>query len=125
MIQGSLGVALEPGCGTGTPPVVARSSTEPAPDGVETMSTVVRCVDHPIAENIVSETAPMPKTALTLLANIGELAPDIAARAAEIEAGRRLPPDLVDTLKSIGVFRLFVPQTHGGLELEQAKDADR
>ncbi len=118
MIQGSLGVALEPGCGTGIPPVVARSSTEPAPDGVETMSTAVRCVDHPIAENIVSEPTPMTKTALTLLANIRELAPDIAARAAEIEAGRRLPPDLVDTLKSIGVFRLFVPQSHGGLELD-------
>ena len=53
-----------------------------------------------------------------LLADIQELAPDIIARAAEIEAGRRIPPDLVDTLRSIGVFRLFVPQSHGGLELD-------
>jgi Acyl-CoA dehydrogenase, N-terminal domain len=53
-----------------------------------------------------------------LLADIRELAPDIAARAAEIEARRRIPPDLVETLRSIGVFRLFVPQSHGGLELD-------
>jgi indole-3-acetate monooxygenase len=38
--------------------------------------------------------------------------------SAEIEAGRRMPPDLVETLRSIGVFRIFVPQSHGGLELD-------
>ena len=53
-----------------------------------------------------------------LLADIHELAPGITARAAEIEAGRRTPPDLVETLRSIGVFRVFVPQSHGGLELD-------
>ncbi|HJX21375.1 MAG TPA: acyl-CoA dehydrogenase family protein, partial [Steroidobacteraceae bacterium] len=57
-------------------------------------------------------------TAKRLLADIRELAPDISARTAEIEAGRRIPPDLVDTLRSIGVFRLFVPQSHGGFELD-------
>ena len=41
-----------------------------------------------------------------LLADIRELAPDITARAAELEAGRRIPLDLVETLRSIGVFRL-------------------
>src|SRR5258708_16618717 len=53
-----------------------------------------------------------------LLADIRELAPHVTARATEIEAGRRIPPDLVETLRSIGVFRMFVPQTHGGLELD-------
>jgi alkylation response protein AidB-like acyl-CoA dehydrogenase len=53
-----------------------------------------------------------------LLADIRDLAPDVAARAGEIEAGRRIPQDLVDTLKSIGVFRIFVPRSHGGLELD-------
>jgi alkylation response protein AidB-like acyl-CoA dehydrogenase len=53
-----------------------------------------------------------------LLADIGELAPDIAARAAEIEAGRRIPLDLVDALRTIGVFRIFVPESHGGLEFD-------
>ena len=53
-----------------------------------------------------------------LLANIQELAPGITSRVAEIEAGRRIPPDLVEALRSIGIFRVFVPQSHGGLELD-------
>jgi hypothetical protein len=57
-------------------------------------------------------------TRARLLADIRELAPDITARAAEIEAGRRVPVDLVTRLKSIGVFRMFVPQSHGGLEVD-------
>ena len=60
----------------------------------------------------------MMTTAKRLLADIRELAPDITARAAEIEAARRIPPDLVETLRSIGVFRLFVPRSHGGLEID-------
>src|SRR5258708_9905561 len=51
-------------------------------------------------------------------AEIQELAPAISSRAAEIEAARRMPPDLVEAMKSIGVFRIFVPQRHGGLELD-------
>jgi alkylation response protein AidB-like acyl-CoA dehydrogenase len=57
-------------------------------------------------------------SAKRLLADIRGLAPDITSRAAEIEAGRRIPPDLVEALRSIGVFRMFVPQSHGGLELD-------
>jgi indole-3-acetate monooxygenase len=53
-----------------------------------------------------------------LLANIQELAPGITSRVAEIEASRRIPPDLVEALRSIGLFRIFVPQSHGGLELD-------
>src|SRR5258708_15883947 len=56
--------------------------------------------------------------ALPLLAEIQELPPAISARAAEIEAGRRLPLDLVEALRSIGVFRMLAPQSHGGLELD-------
>src|SRR4030088_485478 len=60
----------------------------------------------------------MTQTAQRLLADIRELAPLVTSRAAEIEAGRRIPPDLVKALRSMGVFRMFVPQTHGGLELD-------
>ena len=60
----------------------------------------------------------MTNKAKNLLTNISELAPHISSRAAEIEAGRRMPPDLVEALRSIGVFRMFVPQSHGGLELD-------
>ena len=58
------------------------------------------------------------ETAQRLLADIRELAPAIASRAAEIEAGRRIPLDLVEALRSIGVFRMFAPRSHGGLELD-------
>jgi alkylation response protein AidB-like acyl-CoA dehydrogenase len=60
----------------------------------------------------------MTSTAKCLLADIRKLAPHITSRAAEIEAERRIPIDLVQTLRSIGVFRIFVPQSHGGLELD-------
>jgi len=55
-----------------------------------------------------------------LLADIRDLAPGIAARVPEFEAGRRIPPDLVETLRSIGIFRMLVPRSHGGLELDLA-----
>jgi len=60
----------------------------------------------------------MTNPAERLLADIRELATAISSRAAEIEAGRRMPPDLVEALRSIGIFRMFVPQSHGGLELD-------
>jgi alkylation response protein AidB-like acyl-CoA dehydrogenase len=53
-----------------------------------------------------------------VLIDIRQLAPALAARAAEMEANRRIPDDVVDVLKAIGAFRLFVPQSHGGLELD-------
>jgi len=58
------------------------------------------------------------ETSSRLLADIRRMAPMIAARAAEIEAARRVPLDLVETLRSIGVFRMLAPKSHGGLELE-------
>ena len=42
------------------------------------------------------------------------LAPSIVARAGEIEADRRVPPDLLDQLIAAGVFRVLRPATHGG-----------
>src|ERR1700704_3400406 len=60
----------------------------------------------------------MTRTAQRLLADIRELAPHVTSRAAEIESGRRIPTDLVEALRSTGVFRMFVPQSHGGLELD-------
>jgi alkylation response protein AidB-like acyl-CoA dehydrogenase len=54
----------------------------------------------------------------SLLADIKGLGSGIAMRAADIESARRIPPDLVETLRSIGIFRMFVPRNHGGLELD-------
>ena len=65
-----------------------------------------------------SKTGRTTFAAKRLLAAIEQLTPEIIARAAEIEAGRCIPRDLVDTLRSLGVFRMFVPESHGGLELD-------
>jgi indole-3-acetate monooxygenase len=46
---------------------------------------------------------------------ITRLSPEIDARAAEIEATRRLPLDLVQGLRDAGCFRLLRPRSHGGL----------
>jgi alkylation response protein AidB-like acyl-CoA dehydrogenase len=53
-----------------------------------------------------------------LLAGIEELAPQIQSRSAEMEVTGRIPIDLIESLKAIGVFRIFVPRGHGGLELD-------
>jgi alkylation response protein AidB-like acyl-CoA dehydrogenase len=56
-----------------------------------------------------------------MLADVAALGPSIAARSSEIEAGRRVPLDLVEELRSIGVFRMFVPRSHGGFEFDLAQ----
>src|SRR5262245_23021454 len=43
------------------------------------------------------------------------LAPRIRARAAEIEAGRQLPPDLVQELAEARLFKVALPEAEGGL----------
>ena len=50
-----------------------------------------------------------PTTAQDVLDATRELAPTIAGRAAEIEAGRRVPRDLLDELIGAGCFRLLLP----------------
>jgi alkylation response protein AidB-like acyl-CoA dehydrogenase len=55
--------------------------------------------------------------AARLLAAINDLAPELAARATEIEAARRIPADIIDRLRKIGLFRSLLPKSHGGLEL--------
>jgi alkylation response protein AidB-like acyl-CoA dehydrogenase len=60
----------------------------------------------------------MTPEAKALLDAVRELAPSISARSAEIDAARRLPLDLLDQLKSAGCFRMFVPKSYGGLEVD-------
>jgi alkylation response protein AidB-like acyl-CoA dehydrogenase len=82
------------------------------------VTSIVRRVRRPAAG--LAGSKPMPRSGAieALLAGIRELAPVIAARADEIEEARRIPLDLVETLRSIGVFRMFVALSHGGLELD-------
>jgi alkylation response protein AidB-like acyl-CoA dehydrogenase len=73
---------------------------------------------RPDARNAAANAAPMTNVTSRLLSDIRALAPEIAARAAEIEAARRMPLDLVEKLRSIGIFRMLVPRSHGGLEID-------
>lgn len=53
-----------------------------------------------------------------VLARVRALAPEIEARAAETEARRRLPADLIKQLQEAGCFRLQVPARLGGEEAD-------
>jgi indole-3-acetate monooxygenase len=52
-----------------------------------------------------------------LLAGIDDMAPELAARAAEIESARRVPADIIDRLRHMGLFRTLLPRSHGGMGL--------
>jgi len=53
-----------------------------------------------------------------VLGQVRALRPKIELRAAAIEAEREVQGDLVEALRCCGVFRMYVPKTHGGLELD-------
>jgi alkylation response protein AidB-like acyl-CoA dehydrogenase len=53
----------------------------------------------------------------TVLDNVRALLPEITARAEEIEQARAVPRDLAEQLRSAGVFRRYVPRSHGGDEM--------
>lgn len=65
-----------------------------------------------------SQRQTLTETVERMVADIRELTPAITVRIAEMEATRGVPPDLIDTLKSIGIFRMMVPRSHCGLELD-------
>lgn len=52
----------------------------------------------------------------TVLENVRALQPEIRERATEIEGKRQVPKDLVEKLRTAGVFRRYVPRSHGGDE---------
>jgi alkylation response protein AidB-like acyl-CoA dehydrogenase len=60
---------------------------------------------------------PVAGEATRLLAAINALAPELTARAMEIENARRIPADIIDRLRQMGLFRSLLPRSHGGLEL--------
>src|SRR5258708_1285498 len=53
----------------------------------------------------------------SVLDNVRALLPEIKARAEEIEQARAVPRDLAEKLRTAGVFRRYVPRSHGGDEM--------
>ena len=53
----------------------------------------------------------------TTVDKVRALLPEICARAEEIEQARAVPRDLAEKLRSAGVFRRYVPRSHGGDEM--------
>jgi len=72
----------------------------------------------PKTRHASSGMSPSSLTGKSLLRAVQELGPAITARALEIEASRRIPADIVEALKRAGIFRMFVPRSYGGLELD-------
>ena len=54
-----------------------------------------------------------------LLTAARHLTPWIAEHAQSFERARRLPASVIEQLRELGVFRLFVPRMYGGLECDQ------
>jgi alkylation response protein AidB-like acyl-CoA dehydrogenase len=60
----------------------------------------------------------MHDAAKIILSGIKNLEPQLKARVIEFETARRIAPDVIASLKSIGIFRMLAPRSHGGLELD-------
>ena len=58
------------------------------------------------------------KSEANALSAIADIKAVISTCFQEIEPGYRIPMDIVNVMKSAGVFRMFIPQRFGGLELE-------
>jgi alkylation response protein AidB-like acyl-CoA dehydrogenase len=65
----------------------------------------------------MSEIAASEPRQTTVLDNVRALLPEIQARAEEIEQARAVPRDLMEKLRVAGVFRRYVPRSHGGDEM--------
>lgn len=65
----------------------------------------------------MSESAAAEPQQSAVLDNVRALLPEITARAEEMEQARAVPRDLAEKLRSAGVFRRYVPRSHGGDEM--------
>src|SRR4051794_16267213 len=61
-----------------------------------------------------------PAAATDQIARARKLAPLLEAAAPRIDAARELPPDVLDAMHAAGMFRLLVPHSVGGAELDPA-----
>ncbi|MDB5519208.1 MAG: acyl-CoA dehydrogenase, partial [Tardiphaga sp.] len=54
----------------------------------------------------------------TIISHAEAVRPAVAAASDEIEATRRLPPELLDTLHQARLFRLLLPRSSNGIETD-------
>ena len=69
-------------------------------------------------------TVAAPGDANEILARARALAPVLRDRADEIERARRLPPDVVESLRATGVFRMGFARDRGGPELSSIEQTE-
>lgn len=70
------------------------------------------------------ETTAAPANAAEILARARALAPVLRERGDEIERARRLPPDVVESLRATGVFRMGFARDWGGPELSSIEQTE-
>jgi alkylation response protein AidB-like acyl-CoA dehydrogenase len=63
-------------------------------------------------------TATADRANAELLVGLDSILATVRARAAEVEAARRIPSDLAESFRRIGLFRMLVPASHGGLGVD-------
>jgi alkylation response protein AidB-like acyl-CoA dehydrogenase len=68
--------------------------------------------------NAILEQKNTNHNAESILNAVTALTPEITACSETIETGRRLPPQLIASLKQAGVFRMAMPHAWGGPELD-------
>lgn len=61
------------------------------------------------------------QTPESVLLALRELADELRERLPEFDSGRRLPADLHQRFRELGVYRLLLPASHGGLEADSAQ----
>lgn len=61
-----------------------------------------------------------PDVAIDYIARARKLAPLLTAAAPRIDVARELPQDVLDAMHAAGMFRLLVPRSIGGAELDPA-----
>src|SRR5438477_571488 len=71
-------------------------------------------IDH----NESASPAPPSYTRDDLLASVLSLAPRLRAASAEIETGRSLTEPLVQAMADAGLYRMYLPRSLGGGELD-------
>ncbi len=59
-----------------------------------------------------------------LLEGVHDIRSRLVTRSLEIERARRIPPDLVSQLRSIGLFRMLVPRAFGGYAIDAPMAVD-